>query len=76
MYDDFVKDGQEPWEQVSLSVDNKGAFNVDYFYNTISAKNDNQAKRKVIWAYNTFGLLPKEGSYTRKLLDRYLTEQK
>lgn len=76
MYDDFVKDEQEPWEQVSLSVDNKGAFNVDYFYDTISGKNDSQAKREVIWAYNTFGLLPKEGSYTRKLLDKYLAEQK
>lgn len=75
MYDDFIKDGKDCWEQMSLEVNDKGAFNVNYFYDVINKKNDSQVKREVIWAYNTFGLIPKEGSYTRKMLDKYLIEQ-
>ena len=72
LYDSFLEDGQTPWEQVSITVDNKGAFNAAFFYDVMGQENNSQVRREVVWAYNTFGLIPKEGSYTRKLLDEYL----
>ena len=72
LYDSFLEDGQTPWEQVSITVDNKGAFNAVFLYDVMGQENNSQVRREVIWAYNTFGLMPKEGSYTRKLLNEYL----
>lgn len=36
-------------------------------------KNDGgQFAREVIWAYKAFGFMPEEGTYARRVLDKYL----
>ena len=75
LYDSFIANEQAPWEQVSITVDNNGKFNAEFCYDVMGRQNSSQVRREVIWAYNAFGLVPKEGSYTRKLLDEYLEEE-
>lgn len=75
IYDCFVESNQEPWEQLSMSIDNAGKFNIDYSYGTISGSDKGPMEREMIWAYEAFGNLPEEGTYMRKLLDKYI-EQK
>lgn len=35
---------------------------------------DGQVKRQTVWAYETFQFMPKEGSYSRKILNKYISE--
>ena len=71
IYDCFAENGQPLWEQMSLSVDQSGKFKVNYLYDAM--KNDfDPMTREVIWAYNTFEYIPKEGTGNRKILDEYL----
>ena len=75
IYDCFIENDQEPWEQLSMLIDNTGKFNINYSYGAISNNDKGPMEREMIWAYETFGKLPKEGTYMRKLLDKYI-EQK
>lgn len=72
LYDCFQENKQELWSQVSLSLDKTGKFNIDYLYDVIN-DDGGQVKRELVWAYETFGFIPKEGSYTRKILDKYIS---
>lgn len=76
IYDCFIKNNQEPWEQLSFELDMAGKFKIDYLYNKISNTEDDQLQREIIWAYETFGFKPKEGSYTRKILEKYIANKK
>ncbi len=76
IYDCFVQDSQEPWEQLSLSLDSTGRFNMNYLYDAISGNARGPMEREVIWAYDTFGYMPKEGTYRRELLDAYLKDRR
>ena len=58
---------------MSLSVDNTGDFDINYLYNVING-DDGQVKRQTVWAYETFQFMPKEGSYSRKILNKYISE--
>lgn len=71
----FEEGGQALWDQMSFSLTSDGKFNVDFLYDKISDDDGGQVKREVIWAYNSFGFKPKEGTFTRKLLDSYLSEK-
>lgn len=71
----FEENEQTIWDQLSFSLNSNGKFNVDFLYDKISDDDGGQAKREVIWAYNTFEFKPKEGTFTRKLLDSYLSER-
>lgn len=70
LYDCFLENGQELWEQLSFFVNTDGEFNIDYLYDKLKDNDKGQIEREVIWAYKTFGFKPKEGSYMRKLLDK------
>ena len=35
IYDCFIDNGQEPWEQLSMSFDSLGKFNIDYDYKPV-----------------------------------------
>ena len=72
VYDCFIDNGQEPWEQLSMSFDSLGKFNIDYDYKILSESEYTQIDREVIWAYNQFGYIPEEGTFFRKKLDNYL----
>ena len=76
IYDCFIKNNQEPWEQLSFELDMAGKFKIDYLYNKISNTEDDQLQREIIWAYETLGFKPKEGSYTRKILEKYIANKK
>lgn len=71
IYDCFLQHEQKVWEQLKLSVTNTGTFNVDFVYGQMKKSNMGQVGREVIWAYETFGLEPKEGTYMRGILDNY-----
>lgn len=75
IYDCFIENGQEPWEQLSLSVDNEGDFSIDYLYEKMKNNDLGQMEREIIWAFETFGYKPKEGSYTRKILEKYISNK-
>lgn len=72
LYDCFAVNEQALWNQVSLFVDNTGAFDINYLYDAINDSDGGPVNREVVWAYETFGFMPKEGSYTRKILDKYI----
>lgn len=74
IYDCFSENGQAPWEQLSLSVEQSGKFNVNYLYDVMNEKDGGQLVRELIWARDTFGYVPKEGTPAQKVLDRYLKE--
>lgn len=71
IYDCFAENEQELWDQISMSIDNSGKFNINYFYNNIKT-GTSQLSREVVWAYETFGFMPCKGSYSRNVLDKYL----
>jgi len=75
LYECFQKNEQELWHQVSLSLDNTGKFNIDYLYDIINDDDGGQVKRELVWAYETFEFMPKEGSYSRKIIDKYISDK-
>lgn len=74
IYDVFLKNHQEPWDQLRLSLNRNGDFDINYMYHMQDDK-FGQVKREVIWAYEAFDFIPKEGTYSRQVLDQYLEEQ-
>jgi uncharacterized protein (TIGR01741 family) len=74
LYECFQKNEQLLWDQVSLFVDCEGSFDINYLYDVISENDGGQVKREVVWAYETFGFTPKEGTHTRRILDKYISE--
>lgn len=75
IYDCFIENGQQPWEQLSLYIDQTGDFSINYLYDTISCGNRGPMEREIIWAYETFGNVPPEGTYLRKILDKYVGQK-
>ena len=72
IYDCFAENGQAPWEQLSFSVVPSGNFMVIYLYDVMNEKDGGQLVRELIWARDTFGYAPKEGTPAKEVLDRYL----
>ena len=72
IYDCFAENGQAPWEQLSFSVELSGKFKVNYLYDVMNEKDGGQLVRELIWARDTFGYAPKEGTPAKEVLDRYL----
>lgn len=72
VYRCFGENNQPLWDQLTLSLNSDGKFNIDFLYDKIKDYDNGQVGREIIWAYDTFGFKPKEGTYTRKLLDSYL----
>ncbi|MGX7417239.1 immunity protein YezG family protein [Carnobacterium gallinarum] len=75
IYRCFEENDQPVWDQLDFSLTSNGKFNVNFLYDKISENDSGQAKREIIWAYNSFGFKPKEGTFTRKLLNSYLNEK-
>lgn len=75
LYKCFEGNEQALWEQVSLTVSSSGKFNVDFFYEVMNKDDGGQLEREIVWAYETFGFLPEKGSYSRKVLDKYLKKK-
>ena len=75
IYKCFESTGQQLWEQVRFSIDSAGKFQVDSRYDIMNADDGGQILREIIWAYETFKYKPKEGTYCRRLLDKWLSQQ-
>lgn len=75
LYDCFIENGKEAWDQVSLTIYDTGKFNIDYKYDVIEKTNGGQVKREVIWAFETIGIIPEENSFQRTLYEEYLKEK-
>lgn len=72
-YDCFVENGKKPWEQMSLTVDSTGKFQLNYRYDVMHPKDGGQLVRELLWTRDTFGYVPDAGS--QAVLDRYFAEQ-
>ena len=72
VYDCFAADGQELWEQLSMKLSNTGSFKVDFNYDVMTEDDGGQSRRELIWAHETFGYVPKEGTRSRRILDEYV----
>lgn len=75
IYDCFESHEQPVWEQISFSLDKTGKFHVDFFYDVMNNKDGGQLIRELMWAHNTFGYEPAEGSPQKKVLDNYLAQE-
>ena len=74
IYDCFMKNGQELWEQLSLSFDAEGKFKIDFFYDVFGNSEMGPLTREFVWAYYTFEYKP-EDSYWKGVLEEYLNSQ-
>lgn len=72
IYSCSILNSKRPWEQIRLAIGEEGSFNIDYIYGTISNNEMSPMERELVWAYEAFGNIPKEGTYMRKILDTYL----
>lgn len=74
IYDCFAANEQALWEQISFSLDKTGKFHVDFLYDVMHDTDGGQLIRELMWAKNTFGYEPKEGSVQKKVLDNYRSQ--
>lgn len=72
IYQCFLDNGHKPWEQMTMTLERSGKFNIHFNYDNVHAAGGGQPDREVLWAYRTFGYRPEEGSWMRKLLDEQL----
>lgn len=75
IYDCFIQNNQEPWDFLSLFLDEEGKFKVEYLYDIKHDNDGGSYVRLLVWAHNTFGFVPEEGSYGKDLLDAYFAYQ-
>lgn len=72
IYNSFLEEGQKPWEQLNLFFNRNGKFEIEFKYDVMKENDGGQFVREIIWAYDTFGYIPAEGTYAKSCLDRYL----
>jgi len=71
----FKDNGQDLWEQAIFVLNSDGSFDIDYKYNVAKKDDGGSNTRQLIWAYETFGYEPEEGSYFREKLEKYKAEK-
>ncbi len=72
LYDAFIAAGQPRWNQAKLYIESSGKFSIDFSYEDADRQDWGPAKTEAVWAYETFGKMPAEGSFAKGLLDEYL----
>lgn len=70
LWEEFQKNGQECWINLTYTLDNTGDFNIDYGYEDLTGQDSIQIQ--TIWEYKNLGIIPEEGSYKRSLFEKYL----
>lgn len=78
IYDCFIANDQEGWEQMTFHLTSTGKFDIafdydldDYFY-----ADAGPMAREAIWTYETFGEIPKDETTSIKYLNTYLERKK
>lgn len=72
LQNEFRKNGQDVWTNLTLMLENTGEFKIDYDYTDLSDVSD--YKRQIIWEYKYIRLMPTEGR-ERKIIEEYLKTQ-
>ena len=75
IYDCFLEYQQPPWEQMSLSLSSDGKFKIDYNYDVMHENDGGPSGREAVWAYETFGYIPADGSYSKEIFDKYVAKK-
>ena len=75
LYDCFAENEQELWEQFTFYLNDAGKFDANFKYDIFHENDGGQSRREIIWAYETFGYKPKEGTYFGRILCEYLNEK-
>ena len=58
IYDCFIENNQESWTRMVFKLSKRGKFTIDFSYNNEFDK-FGPAERETLWAYKTFGYVPK-----------------
>ncbi|MED3687909.1 antitoxin YezG family protein [Peribacillus butanolivorans] len=70
--EEFKKNNQEQWTNLTFTLESTGKFKVDYDYEDLSDADDHE--RRVIWEYTRLDLLP-ESEYDKRILEEYLKKE-
>lgn|SRR5690625_52505 len=71
----FIKNDQEAWTNLTLSLKYPGKLNIDYSYEDILNSNISSTKRQMIFEYVNIGLLP-QGEKNREFVLNYVNNIK
>jgi len=70
LWDEFEKQKQEKWTNLTLTLNNSGEFNIDYNYNDLSEVDSYE--QQIIWEYKYLGIIP-EGGRPKAIIEKYIT---
>ncbi len=69
--DDFIKNNQEPWTNLTLTIKETNKLHIDYGYNDVSTIDP--FEQQVIWRYEILGVnLSSQSNLAKKILEKYL----
>ncbi|NMM64565.1 DUF600 family protein [Clostridium sp. P21] len=67
----FLLEKQKQWTNITMYINNKREFNIDYDYNDI--RNEDPYKQHIIWRYEKLGLYPvKERERDVRIIEDYI----
>ncbi|PEE19140.1 TIGR01741 family protein [Bacillus cereus] len=69
--EEFRKNEQELWTNLTLTIDNSGKFKIEYNSEDILSSEIGSMDRQIIWMYKNLGILP-DNEVDKKFLDNYL----
>ncbi|MGR3774574.1 antitoxin YezG family protein [Bacillus paramycoides] len=69
--EEFRKNEQELWTNLTLTIENSGKFKIEYNYEDILSSEIGSMDRQIIWMYKNLGILP-DNEIDKKFLDNYL----
>jgi uncharacterized protein (TIGR01741 family) len=69
LWQEFKRNGQEPWTNLTFVLENTGKFKINYSYEDISEIGP--FERLVIWTYQNLGI-KLSGAFAEELLNDYL----
>lgn len=69
LWDEFEKQKQEKWTNLTFILDNSGEFNIDYKYNDLSEVDSYE--QQIIWEYKNMGIIG-EGNRPKEIIDKYI----
>lgn len=73
LQNEFKKNNQEVWTNLTLSIDSNGKFKVEYDYTDLSEADDYE--RQIIWEYKYLDTEPPiERERDRKIIENYLNQ--
>lgn len=72
IYDCFLENHQPVWEQLKFNLKNTGDFKINFSYDVMKKSEYGQVEREIIWAYESFGMIPQNSPFLKSILDNYL----